>query len=375
MEPELLDLVGCIYDCAIEPNHWSVALERITRLVGGLCAGIYIQDPIKRQTRFLHEWNTNEHYQRLYYEKYAALNPMLTSGWFAEIDEPITQVGFLGESEWVQSVAYKEWAAPQGLYDSVGVTLVRTSNVYAQIAVLRTKDRGLCTKSDIDNLRLLAPHIRRALMISDLLEARTLHADMLSATLDLMSAGVLLLDLEQRIVHANRGATRFLEAEDAIRRDDGRLLCNDPQAALEMARAVDQTTTGDPSKFGEPGIAVPIPSTNGRDLSAWVLPLDRGLRGELGAPFTATTAIFIRELANDAPFPGELFVRRYTITPAELRVLILLVQGMNPGEAATTLGISRATVKTHLERLYAKTSTRRQAELVRLAMSALSPTP
>jgi DNA-binding CsgD family transcriptional regulator len=50
------------------------------------------------------------------------------------------------------------------------------------------------------------------------------------------------------------------------------------------------------------------------------------------------------------------------------------VQGMAPAEAAEALGISLPTARTHLARLLDKTGTSRQADLVRLAMSALAPT-
>jgi DNA-binding CsgD family transcriptional regulator len=98
------------------------------------------------------------------------------------------------------------------------------------------------------------------------------------------------------------------------------------------------------------------------------------LRRELGAGFAARVAVFIRELGDTAPFPAELFVRRYGITPAESRVMQLLVQGMTPADAAEALGISLPTARTHLARLLDKTGTSRQADLVRLAMSALAPT-
>jgi DNA-binding CsgD family transcriptional regulator len=98
------------------------------------------------------------------------------------------------------------------------------------------------------------------------------------------------------------------------------------------------------------------------------------LRRDLAAGSAARVAVFIRELGDTAPFPAELFVRRYAITPAESRVMQLLVQGMAPAEAAEALGISLPTARTHLARLLDKTGTSRQADLVRLAMSALAPT-
>jgi DNA-binding CsgD family transcriptional regulator len=104
-----------------------------------------------------------------------------------------------------------------------------------------------------------------------------------------------------------------------------------------------------------------------------VLPLDGGLRTDLAAPFSARAAVFLREIGDAAPLPGELFVRRYGITPAECRVLMLLTQGMSPHETADALGCSEATVRTHMQRLFAKTGTGGQPDLMRLAMSALAP--
>jgi DNA-binding CsgD family transcriptional regulator len=51
----------------------------------------------------------------------------------------------------------------------------------------------------------------------------------------------------------------------------------------------------------------------------------------------------------------------------------MLTQGMSLREAAETIGISEPTAKTHLQRLFQKTGTDRQADLMRLAMSALAP--
>ena len=66
-------------------------------------------------------------------------------------------------------------------------------------------------------------------------------------------------------------------------------------------------------------------------------------------------------------------MRRYGITPAECRVLMLLTQGRSPYDTANALGCSEPMVRTHMQRLFAKTGTHGQPDLMRLAMSALAP--
>lgn len=67
--------------------------------------------------------------------------------------------------------------------------------------------------------------------------------------------------------------------------------------------------------------------------------------------------------------PGALR-RLFGLTPAEARVLALLLDDCRPSEIAQQLAVSITTVRSHLKALFSKTGTRRQTELVALAWSA-----
>jgi DNA-binding CsgD family transcriptional regulator len=63
----------------------------------------------------------------------------------------------------------------------------------------------------------------------------------------------------------------------------------------------------------------------------------------------------------------------YQLTTAEIQVLGQILQGHALADIADILGLARSTVKTHLEAIYRKTQTKRQAELVSRIMSLTSP--
>jgi DNA-binding CsgD family transcriptional regulator len=206
-----------------------------------------------------------------------------------------------------------------------------------------------------------------------MLHTRALRDDMLSATLDLLVVGVVLVDGESRIVHANRAGMRRLEEARAVRRSRGRLTASDPGAALALRTAIAQTARRGRQRSAAAGIATPLPDAGGRDLAAWVLPLTGELPPVPEAPCSAQAAVFLREIGDTPQLPCELLARHYGITPAECRVLMSLIRGMSPCETADAIGCSETTVRTHLQHLFAKTRTRGQADLIRLAMSALAP--
>ena len=111
-------------------------------------------------------------------------------------------------------------------------------------------------------------------------------------------------------------------------------------------------------------------TSDGRAFAMEILPLTSPVRQILGAG-RAVLALFLQEIGTIEPLPGEVLVQLYGLTPAETRLLVLLAQNMTLREAADTLGVGEATVKTHLQRVFAKTATYRQAEVVKLVMSAL----
>jgi DNA-binding CsgD family transcriptional regulator len=54
-------------------------------------------------------------------------------------------------------------------------------------------------------------------------------------------------------------------------------------------------------------------------------------------------------------------------------VLLAMTQVGGASEVAETLGIAESTVRTHLLRLFAKTGTKRQADLIKLIASYTNP--
>jgi DNA-binding NarL/FixJ family response regulator len=59
----------------------------------------------------------------------------------------------------------------------------------------------------------------------------------------------------------------------------------------------------------------------------------------------------------------------YKLTMAERRVLSAVVETGGVRSVATALGISEATVKTHLQNIFGKTGARRQIDLVKLVIA------
>jgi DNA-binding CsgD family transcriptional regulator len=89
------------------------------------------------------------------------------------------------------------------------------------------------------------------------------------------------------------------------------------------------------------------------------------------APMFATPAVllFLHDAARLADPPNGLLRRLYELTPREAELATLLGAGVSLDAAADALGIAKNTAVNHLQRIFRKTGTRRQAELTRLLSS------
>ena len=351
----ILEIVGDIYDCAIEPARWPATLERIVDHVGGACAGIHVHDPTQRQVRFIAECRTNPEYQRRYGETYAALNPMSTSGWFAELDEPITICGSLGEETYRRTRVYKEWSKPQGYLDLAAVTLAKSARRHAQAAIIRSEHQGVFDAASVRPLRILAPHIRRSVTIADLLDARALRDDMLSATLDLLVVGIVLVDAEARIVHANRAGARHLDEAQSVRRSDDRLSARDPAAAAALRDAVVRATQPCAAlELAKTGIARADyrrrrPRSRRLGAAARQRAAQRACRAVLGEGGRVPEG----DRRHLAVFRASCSCAATASTPAECRVADAAHPGHEPARHRRLhSGCSEPTVRTHMQRLF-----------------------
>src|SRR5262245_9781081 len=206
-------LVGDIYDAALNPTLWPGALGNAARFIGGLGAGLYAKDASSKTGNiFYHDGAIDPHYVALYFEKYVKLDPSTTGHFFAEVEKPVATEDLLPYDEFLQTRFYKEWAKPQGLVDHLSTVLDKSATSVAMFGVFRHADQGLADEAMRRRMRLVVPHVRRAVLIGRVIELRTAEAASLADTLDGIAAGMIMVEASGRIVHANAAGHALLAA-------------------------------------------------------------------------------------------------------------------------------------------------------------------
>jgi DNA-binding CsgD family transcriptional regulator/PAS domain-containing protein len=365
-------LIGDIYDAALDAALWPRVLANCASFVGGPAAALFSKDAASKTGGVAYHTGIEPYYQQLYFNKYIKLDPLTVGHYFAEIEKPVAVADILPYEEFLETRAYREWGQPQGFVDVLNVALDKTATSAAMFCVFRHQRNGPVDDEARRRTALLAPHIRRAVLIGRVIDLKKAEAASLADTLDGISAGMFLVDATGRIVHANVAGHVILDAADVLHAKGGRLAVNDPQADQLLADTIATAGSGD-AALGVKGIAMPLFSRNGERHVAHVLPLTSGERRRAGVSYAAVAALFVYKAELDVPSPPEVIAKAYKLTPTELRVLLAIVEVGGVPEVAEALGIAETTVKTHLGHIYEKTGSSRQADLVKLVAEFSNP--
>jgi DNA-binding CsgD family transcriptional regulator len=370
---QLLSLIGGIYDTVLDRALWPEVLGKVSLYVNGVGSSVFWNDAANhRGDVFFEDGGIPQYYRELYFGKYVKLNPCTTARFFAESEEPLATADLVPYEEFLQTRFYREWAQPQGLVDFVSVVLEKSAVKAGMFGVFRHARHGVVDEATRQRMRLLAPHVRRAVLISKVFDLKQGEAEMLAQALDGLRAAMIFADAGGRIVHANAAGYALLSEGDVVRAYEGRLAAGTRQADDSLRDALRAAAFGDEA-IGTRGIALPLVAKTGDHYAIHVLPLTSGARRRAGRTHAATAAVFIHKAALQTPAPPVAIAEAYKLTVAELRVLFAIVEVGAVPEASDMLGIAPSTVKTHLGRIYEKTGTARQTDLVKLIAGFSSP--
>jgi DNA-binding CsgD family transcriptional regulator len=366
--------VGSIYDCALDPARWPEAIREVCSATICVAGVISVSDLATGATRLQQHWNFDRHWldrMVLYGPEIVGMLSSIPDLQTRSIDEPVVAARDVDPAVLQHSRYYNEWVRPQGVIDAFNLTVLRQRDRIGSLALSRHERDGTITDRDVATLRLLAPHIRRAIAISDVLDMQAVAVGTFEASLDLIATGVVLVDARAAVIHANRAARAMLAAGSPIRSERGELRTSLPETTAALKAAIAKCA-GNETAIGAAGIGIPAPQADGAPALIHVLPLMSGdVRGRI-AP-RACAALFITPAVDGLGSPAAALATLFGLTPGEVRVLERLLAGDTLAEAAATLGVSVTTVRTHLARIFDKTGTSRQAELIAMAAKFSPP--
>jgi DNA-binding CsgD family transcriptional regulator len=300
------------------------------------------------------------------YGPYAELDPAPKAYAALAVGTAAVTNQLFSESFRRRHIFVNEFLVPHGIDGTLGSPLLSAGGRFAMIGVFQREARRSYDHHDIARLERLTPHLTRALQIRRLLLQSEARGKTLEAIVDRNETAMIGLGGDGLALFVNSSVRKIAAAHDGIGIDrQGRLVAADRSVATRLAALQADVALG-----GAGGL-VSIPRPSGR--APYVVLVSPLPSGDDLFPKSRNGVLFaIHDPAGRKPPTEQRIAELLRIPPGAAKVLQAILEGRDLREFAERADISMNTVRFHLKTAFALTGTHRQADLVRIALSALN---
>lgn len=269
-----------------------------------------------------------------------------------------------------QSPFYRGFLEPSGVrYSLLATDLIDEDKILAVISVGRPASQSPYEERELRRMRALTSQLFKVVEISAAINRGAHERALLRDLFDRLVVAAFIVDERGQIYYENAAATKLIADCPELRREAAASGTSSARLCAELSRSIPgvlRPGAGQASRHqllrranGEPPLHVVFD----------VLPLSPS-PGIGWSAQTPRLAVFLIDSRKTYVLDEQLLQSSFGLTLAEANVLRLLAEGVPIGRIATARGSTIGTVRTQISTIMSKTGTHRQADLIRLALTA-----
>jgi DNA-binding CsgD family transcriptional regulator len=370
-DEQLIALIDLIYEAALDIDLWPNVLEKIADTTGTVHAWIASAD---RQANVVTAIapRVDPTLLTLWSDCWALRDPFFTQAMLRPCGEIYTLDDLISREEFTATAVFKEvWQPANYSLATAGSNLVAEEKFCTLLAISNTPGQDYLRDEQLRLFKIISQHVARSVRMSGQLWKLDLTNLAAEEQFEQLPYSAMLVDVWGRVVLANAAAKQMLDARDGIVLHNGRLMV--PSAPDALQELIASCVRAAP-ELGGPGGEVVMPRNFPLSpVNVTVAPLRSHAR-LTDAPWIGfgppVAVVSVRDPDFDRHRREENLRHRFGLTNAEAALATEIVKGDGRRAAAQRCGITDSTAKSHLAHIFEETGTRRQAELIRLLLSA-----
>ena len=376
-EQVFLKLVDEIYDAASDPDLWPRCLRslqkcfRLENIVMGLTdltgkhSTISLDFAVDFDPKYLIDYNTYFCQRNVLLQRGMARQCIYKGNLLVPND-------YFSHSEWTKSEIYNDWARPQNIFWAYAPVLAYDEQTLGMLSLARNQHESTFPDDELALLRMLTPHLVRAVALYIRIGALENFRSVFMDAADRFAEGIVFINGAGVVVTMNDSAKQILDQNDGLSLNkEGRFHASKREDTASLQRLISEAST-------RPSISVS--TSHCRDLGAISLTRPSGKRNyallvcparldaRYGRKDHAHVVVFIDDPERAPTPPAERLKHLFGLTRSEAEVAAALCHGQTLEQIAEEQKRSKNTVKTLLQRVFHKTGTSRQGELISLLM-------
>lgn len=356
--------VDAIYAAALNEDAWSDVVGALADATNGIFGSLVTIDVNKHNIPASFDFGWPEGFFADYAVNYAHLDPRMTAFLAHPEIEIYTDAILVSDEVKRKDPVYEMGRRVAGMHHSYGARLFAAKDFESTLIMGRGKSQGEATPEDVEHLRKFLPHLRRSIAL-----ARKMGERVSGAALDALAIGVLILNQNGKVTYCNRAMSALAAANDgvALTREGPRFADSDDHDAFQR-----QVSLIAKRRLIEAG--------SGRTVLTARRPSGRRPYGVIVCPFRQNQFLSLSaepSIMVCISDPGathltdEILATVFRLSAAEARLAHSLVTHGSLSAAAAACALTEGSARQYLKRIFHKTHTNGQVELVALILKLI----
>lgn len=373
MQNELLDFVGDIYEASYKPGHWDVVMEKLCQLTGSKSSVLIIENQKSGNRQIISIYGIS----RILAVAYNAGLGRYDNT-FSLIRTRINDVTILPSQELKQNNPsyYQFILKPADIGHISVVDLHKDRDIRIGLAVHRALNAPGYSDNETHILRLISPHICRAVLIQrELGNARSEARNMMSLV-SKIPLGMLLVSQDGTVKFCNSVAEFVLGRHKGLSLVDDKLQAHNREnqkqldsALQDVLDALHQRTESAAAvrtvSFTHPHSAFP--------LVLFISSAQEAGRGLITSDDERCARVYISDPGGQMNISAAQIAEIFALTNAEAQVTLCLVNGLKLAEIAEHNGTALETVRSQLKAVFHKLGVNTQQDVIRIIVQTMVP--
>lgn len=360
-------LIARLYEAALAPGPMNDFLDEYAERLkasGAVLVAAHVKGP---SGMIIGSARTDVSYNQKYSDYYGSINVYLAKlRMLSCMGEVRPGEELVPEAELVRTEYYNDYLRPQDVHYSLGVAFHFAEGLHVHLGAVRSKHAGAFDQAERQFAEAIAPHVGQAVRLRARLEIERCGAEAWKELAQGLPFGLFQLNAKGAILESNGVARKMLNARDGIKVEGGFLKAMSATDARTLSSLICSAARPMPGQSAGGAMCVSRPSGN-FPYVVNVFPFRPGACS-LPCPELPSVLIFVTDPEDSATVECRRMRQAFGLTEAETRICQALLSGKEMKEIAEDQRITTGTARTHLKRIFWKTQTFRQAELLRLLL-------
>lgn len=366
-------MIAAIYAAAAGLMPPSRPLEILVEATRSDRAFVAHFDLEKRNGKILSSFNIEPNFIESYDRIYAAQNPWLARGSYFQAEGLVWRGNEIVDLDSITDTDFfRLFMCGQAIENTAHAVIRVRGNELHHLMLTRRPRAEDYHEASLENCRIFAYHARHALNVGGAVMEALLAGEGYSAALDGLGIGIAVIELPGNVLRMTPTCAKLL----GLRR---------PHAAIAGSRRGAPFSGSEARKLQDLPLPRPLVDAIGQrpiptscvihsspDAGARPVAVElRPTRMRPGVGLQATDGLILvcRKCETEFDVDDTALRSAFYLTFSEARVCQALIRGDSILALSRRLSISPQTARTHLKRIFDKTGTSRQPELMRLLMS------